>query len=45
MHMIKKHYLSPESDSWEFWPDRCFCQSMTVTTEDVEELDDLFGDE
>ncbi len=44
--MNKKLYLSPETICQELSIEGCFCQSNTqVTTEDVGELEDLFGEE
>lgn len=41
----KQLYLSPEIICVEISFEACLCQSPTVTTEDVDELNDLFPDE
>ncbi len=41
----KQLYLSPEIICMEISFEACLCQSQTVTTEDVDELDDLFSNE
>ena len=38
----KQLYLSPEIICEEISFEACLCQSPTVTTEDVDELDELF---
>lgn len=41
----KQLYLSPEIICEEISLEACLCQSQTVTTEDVDELGELFPDE